>query len=94
MVIELDEDIGVKNIRKLYLQLKEIIHKEPDIILDLKKVKRIDLSLVQVIFAVNRELMKKERMIMLKSVSKEIREQLYLAGFAAKPEGTCIKTEV
>lgn len=82
MVIEIPEDIGVKNIKNFYFQLKEILKKESEIILDLKKVKRIDLSFVQVIMSANRESLKNGKKIKLKSVSKTIKKQLFLSGFS------------
>lgn len=82
MIIELPENVGVENIKKLYLQLKKLLIKESEILLDLNKVRRIDLSLAQLIMVVNRELHKSGRKIMLKSVSKDIRKQLFISGFA------------
>lgn len=82
MVIEIPEDIGVKNIKNFYFQLKEIVKKESDIILDFKKVRRVDLSFVQVIMSANRELLKNGKKIKLKSVSKNIKKQLFLSGFS------------
>jgi anti-anti-sigma factor len=82
MIIELREDIGVKNIKEFYLQLKKIVKKEPEIILDLNKVRRIDLSLSQLIMAANRELRKRGKKIILTSVSENIKKQLFISGFA------------
>ncbi|MBN2401094.1 MAG: STAS domain-containing protein [Spirochaetes bacterium] len=82
MVIELREDVGVKNIKELYSHLKELIKKESEIILDFSKVRRIDLSLAQLIMAANRESYKIGKKIILKSVSYDIKQQLYLSGFA------------
>ncbi len=82
MIIELKEDIGIKTIKEFYLQLKDVLDKESEIILDFKKVKRIDLALVQVIISANREIKKKGHRIVLKSVSKDLRKQLYIAGFS------------
>ena len=82
MVIEIPEDIGVKNIKNFYSQLKEIIKKESEIILDFKKVKRVDLSFIQVIMSANRESLKNGKKIKLKSVSKNIKKQLFLSGFS------------
>jgi anti-anti-sigma regulatory factor len=81
MIIELREDAGVKNIKELYLQLKKIIQKEPEIIFDFNKVRRIDLSLAQLIMAANRESHKSGKKIVLKSVSKDIKKQLFISGF-------------
>ena len=82
MVIELREDTGVKNIKELYSQLNKILKKESEIILDFNKVRRIDLSLAQLIMAANRELHKSGKKIMLRSVSKDIKKQLFISGFA------------
>lgn len=82
MIIELREDVGVKNIKELYSHLKEQIKKESEIILDFSKVRRIDLSLAQLIMAANRESHKIGKKIILKSVSYDIKQQLYLSGFA------------
>lgn len=82
MIIELDENIGVKSIRNFYGQLKELLNNETEIIVDMKNVKRLDLSVVQVLIAANRECAKRNKNIKLKSISKDVKRQLYLAGFA------------
>ncbi len=82
MVIEIPEDIGVKNIKNFYFQLKEILKKESEIILDFQKVNRVDLSFIQVIMSANRESLKNGKKIKLKSVSKNIKKQLFLSGFS------------
>jgi anti-anti-sigma factor len=82
VVIELREDVGVKNIKELNSQLIKSLKKEPEIILDFNKVRRIDLSLAQVIMAANRESHKSGKKIILKSVSKDIKKQLFISGFA------------
>ena len=82
MVVELNEDIGIKTIKEFYLQLKELLKKETEIVLDFKKVKRLDLSVVQVLIAANRESVKNKKHIKLKSVSKHVKRQLYLSGFS------------
>ena len=82
MVIEIPEDIGVKKIKNFYFQLKEILKKESEIILDFKKVNRVDLSFIQVIMSANRESLKNGKKIKLKSVSKNIKKQLFLSGFS------------
>lgn len=82
MIIELDENIGIKTIKKFHLDLKELLKKETEIILDFKNVKRLDLSVVQVLIAANRKYAKNNKNIKLKSVSKDIKRQLYLSGFS------------
>jgi anti-anti-sigma regulatory factor len=82
MIVELQEDTGVASIKKLYSHLKNLLKKESEIILDFNKVRRIDLSLAQLIMVLNRELHKSGRKIILKSVSEDIKKQLYISGFA------------
>ncbi len=82
MVIELSEDIGVKNIKNFYSNLLDIMKSESEIVLDFSKVRRIDLSFAQVIMAANRESNKSGKKIMLKSVSDKIRKQLYISGLS------------
>ena len=81
MLIELSEDVGIKNIKELYLQLKESIEEE-DIVLDFSKVRRVDLSLAQLLIAANRESQKQGKSMKLKFVSEHVRKQLFLSGFA------------
>ena len=81
MIIKLEEDIGVKKISKFYLELKEIMKKENEIILDFNDVKKIDLSVAQVIIAADRELQKRDSNIGLKSASKQVQQQLRLLDF-------------
>ncbi len=82
MLIELPADAGIKTIKRLYLKLVADIKKEPEIIMDFKNIRRIDLALAQMIMAANRELNKNGKQFMVKSVSKNIKKQLYLAGFS------------
>lgn len=81
MLIELNEDTGIKNIKKLYLKLKKVLKNESEIILDLKNLRRMDLSLAQLLIAANRESHNKGKKMMLKSVSEDIKKQLYISGF-------------
>jgi anti-anti-sigma regulatory factor len=82
VIIELSENIGVKNIKKFYSDLMDGMKKDTEIILDLGKVRRIDLSFAQVIMAANRDYGKKGKQIKLRSVSNKIKKQLYMSGFS------------
>jgi anti-anti-sigma regulatory factor len=82
MVIELSENIGVKNIKIFYSELMDLMKKDSEIVLDFGKVKRVDLSFVQVVMAANREYSKKGKQIKLRSVSNNIKKQLYMSGFS------------
>jgi anti-anti-sigma factor len=75
------EDAGIKNIKKLYSKLKKVLKSESEIILDLKNLRRMDLSLAQLLIAANREARKKGKKMMLRTVSEDIKKQLYISGF-------------
>lgn len=82
MIIELQEDTGIKNIKELYSQLEKTIKKDSEIILDFGKVRRVDLALAQLVIAANREVHKNGKKMMLKSVSEDVKKQLFISGFA------------
>jgi anti-anti-sigma regulatory factor len=81
MMFELPENLSVKNIKDFYVRLGNGIRNESEIILDFTNVRRVDLSVVQVLMAANRDFAKKGKQIKLKSVSENIKNQLHLAGF-------------
>jgi anti-anti-sigma regulatory factor len=80
MTIELREDIGIRNIKNFYSQLKDRMKDESGITLDFSKVRRIDLSVIQVIMAARKKLRGMNKEIFFKSVSDEISKQLSLCG--------------
>jgi anti-anti-sigma factor len=80
MTIELREDIGIRNIKKFYSQLKDSMEKESGITLDFSKVRKIDLSFVQVIMAARKKLRAVNKDIIFTSVSEEVNKQMYLGG--------------
>ncbi len=79
-VIQVSEDIGIKNIKKFYSELFETAKDENEIIIDLANVKRIDLSFIQVLMNISKQLKNNEQKILLQSVSEKVREQLKLGG--------------
>lgn len=80
MTIELREDVGIRNIKKFYSQLKDVFKEESEITLDFSRVCRIDLSVAQVIMAARKKLRGMSKDMIFKSVSAEVNKQLYLAG--------------
>jgi anti-anti-sigma regulatory factor len=84
VVIQLREDLGIRNIKDFFSQLKTAMSDEADLILDFSNLRRLDLSVVQVIMAANRELLKKGKKIILKSASKDVKKQLFISGFAKR----------
>lgn len=79
MIIELPEDIGIKKIRKFYLNLKDLIEKDNEIIFDFKKVRNIDLSVAQVIILLEKELSSTGGKLKIRC-PENISKQLSLAG--------------
>ncbi|MFH0976783.1 MAG: STAS domain-containing protein [Spirochaetota bacterium] len=84
MIIQLREDLGIRNIKDFFSQIKTAVKDEGEITLDFSKMRRLDLSVIQVIMAANRELLKKGRKIILKSASKDVKKQLFICGFAKR----------
>lgn len=88
-LIQLSEDIGIKKIMRFYLELKDIIFNEDEketdsgVVLDFSNVKRVDLSLIQVIMAADKELRSQGKRIILKSVCEDIEKQFCLIGESA-----------
>ena len=79
-VIELHEETGVKNIKKFYIDLIETLKEESELILDFAKIKRIDLSLAQILMAARRLARSDSKILKLRNVSAEVRKQLQIAG--------------
>ncbi len=81
-VIQLDENTNVKNVTDLKSLLIDALGGEREVLLDLSKVKRIDLATAQVLIAAGREARAASKTIKLKSVSADVRKQLSLCGMA------------
>ena len=79
-VIELDEETGIKNIKKFYIDLIEIFKVESELVIDFSKIKRIDFSLAQILMAVGRLAKSDNKILKLRNVSAEVRKQLQIAG--------------
>lgn len=79
-VMELHEETGVKNIKKFYIDLIETLKGESELILDFAKIKRIDLSLAQILMAARRLASSDSKILKLRNVSAQVRKQLQIAG--------------
>ncbi len=80
-IFEVPEDIGVKKIKSFYNELHDTLNNiDEDIILDLRNVRTIDLSFIQVLITAGRFMKKKGKTMKLQSVSHTVRDQLKLAG--------------
>lgn len=77
----LDENISIKNIKNFSEKLKdEISNSEGPVILDFSEVKRVDLSVVQVVMAAGRSARSVNKSIKLKNVSDTVKNQMQLCG--------------
>ena len=77
----LSENISVKNIKDFSLKLKdEISNSEGTVVLDFANVKRVDLSVVQVVLSAGRSARNESKAIKLKNVSDAVKNQMQLCG--------------
>jgi anti-anti-sigma factor len=79
-MIILKEDISVKNVAQFYQDIKNEITNKEKVIIDFSSVKRIDLSIAQVIIAAGREAKETGKNVKLKSVSDAVKNQLQICG--------------
>ena len=79
-LIALREDIGIKNIKEFHSELLNLLGNENEVVLDFAKVKRIDLSVAQVLMAAHRIAKNGSKLIKLKGVSQTVKEQLKISG--------------
>jgi anti-anti-sigma regulatory factor len=79
-VIELHEETGIKNIKKFYIDLIETLKVESELVIDFSKIKRIDLSVAQMLMAAGRLVKSDNKILKLRNVSAEVRKQLQIAG--------------
>lgn len=78
--IVLKENIEIKNIRKFYRDLADVLVDADDVMLDFARVERIDLSLAQVLMAAGRIAKSDNKVLKIKNVSAEVRKHLQIAG--------------
>ncbi len=78
-----EEVLNVKSAASFYSKIKDMIDSEEengDVIIDLSRVVRVDLSIIQIIIAASREARKRGKMLKLKAVSAPVKEQMNLCG--------------
>jgi len=79
--MEIDSDfIGVKQAKKFYDDFAGELDAADEVMIDFSRVKRVDLSIVQVIIAAGREARGSGKMIKLKGVSDTIKKQMHICG--------------
>ena len=77
----LNENISIKNIKDFSSKLKDkISNSEGTVILDFSNVKRVDLSVVQVVLSAGRSARSESKSIRLKNVSDTVKNQMQLCG--------------
>ncbi len=76
--------IDVKNVNGFYDELKTEINNNDEIILDLSKVKRIDLSAAQVIIAAGEKVKQLKKVLRITGISHDLKKILKLAGIQKK----------
>jgi len=77
--IELREDLGIKKIMDFYEEFKSILNEEKEIILDFSRVRRLDLSVIQVLMAGQKHARNEQKEMKLKNVTQEVKNQLRIA---------------
>lgn len=78
--IILKEDAGVKTIKLLHQTLADALDAESEIVLDFSNVKRLDLAVVQLIYAAGKEARRNNKALKMKSVSEAVKRQMWLGG--------------
>lgn len=76
----LDEDVGIKQIKNLYELLTKELEAPGELVIDFSNVRRIDLSVAQLIIAAGRESAAKEKPVKLKAIPDDVKYQLQLCG--------------
>ncbi len=75
-----EETFGIKHARDFYNSLKDELIDNDEVVLDFAGVKRIDLSIAQIIIAAGRSARKNKKTIKLKSVSENLKYQMIIGG--------------
>lgn len=78
--VQIQKDAGIKNVKNLYNEIKDIIPGENELVMDFSDVERVDLSVIQLIMSAQQYARQNECMIKLKNVPEQVREQLYIGG--------------
>jgi anti-anti-sigma factor len=79
-VIMIDAEVGIKSIKTLRNWIEVALELDKDIVLDFRNVRRIDLSVAQVLMAATREAARRGATMKLKSVNKDVKNQLHVCG--------------
>jgi anti-anti-sigma regulatory factor len=76
----LEADLSIKTVKTFYESLQKEFQENDRVNLDFSRVHRIDLSIIQVIIAAGREARDRGKVLRMKSVPEEIRNQMHICG--------------
>ncbi len=76
----LEPDLSIKTAKTFYESLKKELQEKDRVNLDFSNVNRIDLSIIQVIIAAGREARDQDKVLQMKGVPVEIRNQMHICG--------------
>ena len=79
-MLQVEENISVKNIKSVYEKLKGEFSKSDEVMLDFTNVKRMDLSVIQLIIAAGRYARENSKTLRLRYVSDYLKEQMHICG--------------
>lgn len=79
MVIS-EESFGVKHAGRFFSELKDEYENNKEVTIDFSNVKRIDLSIVQIIIAAGRSAKRDGKRIRIKSLSEYVKKQMKICG--------------
>ena len=74
------ENAGVRTIGTMKSELLALLDRGEGVTIDFSAVKRLDLSVVQVVIAAQKEAKKRHQQIRLAGLSEEVKRQLFLCG--------------
>ncbi len=75
-----EENLNIKHSKKFYESFDHELKAGDEVIVDFSRVKRIDLSIVQILVAAGRKARQEGKTIKLKSMSPEVRNQMKFCG--------------
>ena len=79
-MMKLAGEVGVKIVEEFYADLMDELDGSDDVIIDFTDVSRVDLSVMQVIIVAGRYAKDLGKVVKLKSVSREMKYQMFLCG--------------
>jgi anti-anti-sigma factor len=80
VLITVPGNVSVHNVKEFQQIVRDAMQLEGTIVLDFHDVKRIDLSVMQILIALSRECRKKKKGLRIRAASKEIKNQIRISG--------------